>query len=95
MIIKMDHKYQPYIQWSQAPGTDTGKRAWIQRRDSEGDWAKTPGGRYLNFARTNGENGGPSAPVDFPIFSELTDEQILIAFVSHIRGLTEHNPFFR
>lgn len=77
--IQRDGNQQPYIQWQhgQAPGY---KRAWIQRRTGEKDWAKT--GRYLNVVRTEGPDSGPSGnATDFPIFCDLPDEQVLQAFV--------------
>src|SRR5919108_4279406 len=86
MNIERDTKGQPFIEWQQAPGGY--KRAWIQRKsDSEKDWAKT--GRYLNVVRIEQLGGGPAGnPTDFPIFSELPDEQILIAFVAAVAAIT-------
>jgi hypothetical protein len=83
--IHKDGKGQPYIQWEQAPGG--WKRAWIQTKDGEGDWAGTK--RYLNVVRTASADGGPSGnATDFPIFSELPDEQILEAFVAAVCAVT-------
>jgi hypothetical protein len=70
MIVRMkdiqrDGKGQPFIQWEQAPGG--WKRAWIQTKDGDADWAGTK--RYLNVVRTSSAEGGPSGnATDFPIF---------------------------
>lgn len=91
MRIKKDGKGQPYIQWEQ-PGIGSQqnqvayKRAWIQKRHDETDWAGTV--RYLNVVRCN-EQGHPSGnPADFPIYNELPDEQILLAFVYATNAIT-------
>ncbi len=88
MKIQRDAKDQPYIEWEQAPGGY--KRAWIQRKaDSTRDWANAPDRRYLNVVRVAGPGIGPAGnATDFPIFSELSDEQILIAFVSAVSAIT-------
>jgi hypothetical protein len=83
--IFRDQKGQPCIEWEQAKGCY--KRAWIQRKDDpDKDWAGT--GRYLNVVRceTPGHPGGN--PTDFPISSDLSDEQILQAFVSAVCAIT-------
>lgn len=88
LSINFDTKNQPYIEWEQAP---TGfKRAWIQRKtDPEKDWANTPSGRYLNVVRIDRRGGGPAGnATDFPIFSDLSDEQILYAFVLSVSSIT-------
>jgi hypothetical protein len=84
--IRRDRKGQAYIQWEQAPGGY--KRAWIQHKGAdEKDWAET--GRYLNVVRTTGPDSGPAGnATDFPIFSELPDEQILEAFVAAVCAVT-------
>ncbi|MGA3071866.1 MAG: hypothetical protein ABSD43_16795 [Terracidiphilus sp.] len=84
--IRKDQKGQPYIQWEQAPGGF--KRAWIQHKDAEEkDWAGT--GRYLNVVRTAGKDSGPAGQAtDFPISSDLPDEQILEAFVAAVCAVT-------
>ena len=86
--IQRDTKGQPFLEWEQAPGGY--KRAWIQRKtDPEKDWAGTPDGRYLNVVRIERRGGGPAGnPTDFPIFSPLSDEQILEAFVSVVSAIT-------
>lgn len=85
ITIQRDGKGQPYIQWEQAPGG--WKRAWIQKKDGEGDWAGTK--RYLNVVRAANADSGPSGnATDFPIFSNLPDEQILEAFVIAVCAVT-------
>lgn len=89
MEIKRDQKEQPYIEWEQAPGGY--KRAWIQTKDvpSEQNWADVPDGRYLNVVRIEKLGGGPKGnATDFPIFSNLSDEQILLAFVTSVSAIT-------
>jgi len=85
--IRKDNKGQSYIQWEQVEGSGGWKRAWIQHRDAAADWAES--GRYLNVVRTEGPDSGPSgSATDFPIFSKLTDEQILEAFVASVCAIT-------
>jgi hypothetical protein len=86
--IQRDTKGQPFIEWQQAPGGF--KRAWIQRKtDAEKDWACTPEGRYLNVVRVEALGAGPAGnATDFPIFSSLSDEQILLAFVASVSAIT-------
>ncbi len=88
MNIQQDTKGQPFIEWEQAPGGF--KRAWIQRKtDLEKDWAHAREGRYLNVVRIESLGAGPAGnATDFPIFSELPDEQILQAFVSSVCAIT-------
>src|SRR5438270_5152824 len=83
--IQYDGNNQPYIQWQQ--GTRGYKRAWIQHREGPADWAGTR--RYLNIARTEGPESGPGGnATDFPIFSELDNEQVLEAFVAAVCAIT-------
>lgn len=86
MNIERDTKGQPYIEWEQAQGGY--KRAWIQKKaDPAKDWAKS--GRYLNVVRVEKPGVGPAGnATDFPIFSDLPDEQILIAFVTSVSAIT-------
>ena len=86
MKIRRDTKDQPFIEWEQAPGGY--KRAWIQRKDDpDKDWAGS--GRYLNVVRVEALGAGPAGnATDFPIFSELSDEQILEAFVASVSAIT-------
>ena len=83
--IQRDGSGQSYIQWEQAPGG--WKRAWIQHKEGDKDWAKT--GRYLNVCRT-GTATGPHRgnPTDFPIRSQLSDEQVLESFVAAVCAVT-------
>jgi len=86
MNIKRDKKGQPYIEWEQAPGGY--KRAWIQVKDDpDKDWAGV--GRYLNVVRIEALGEGPAGnATDFPIYSDLPDEQILEAFVTSVSAIT-------
>jgi hypothetical protein len=86
--IHKDSLGQPFIEWEQAPGGF--KRAWVQRKhDTDKDWASTPQARYLNVVRISALGGGPAGnPTDFPIFSSLSDEQLLEAFVSSVSAIT-------
>jgi hypothetical protein len=91
MNIKKDGKGQPYLEWEigydAAQGRGGFKRAWIQHREADKDWAST--GRYLNVVRVDEYDKGPSGnATDFPIFSKLSDEQILIALVSSVCAIT-------
>lgn len=87
MKIKKDGKGQPYVAWRQARGGY--KRAWIQRRGGTRDWAHAPGGRYLNIVRTKVLGGPPRGnATDFPIFSDLSDDALLLAFVGSACALT-------
>jgi len=83
--IQRDGKGQPFIQWEQAPGGF--KRAWIQTKEGDADWAKS--GRYINVVRTATIDSGPAGnATDFPIFTMLPDEQILEAFVAATCAVT-------
>ena len=85
MEVKFDGNGHPYLQWEQSPGD--WKRAWIQHRSGDKDYAGC--GRYLNVVRTGSADGGPAGnATDFAIHSKLEDEQVLIAFVASVRGLT-------
>ena len=87
MKIKLDGKNQPYVEWEIGPGGF--KRAWIQTRTPDMDWAKIPGRRYLNVVRVEDFDKGPAGnATDFPIFSELPDEQVLVAFVQAVCAIT-------
>ncbi len=87
MKIYRDGKDQPYIDW--AVGTNGFKRAWIQRRGPDKNWAECPESRYLNVVRVEGLHTGPSGnATDFPIYSDLSDEQILIAFVHAVSAIS-------
>jgi hypothetical protein len=85
MRIFKDNNGSSCIAWEQPPHGS--KRAWVQRRSGEKDWAGT--GRYLNVARTEVFEGGPSGnATDFPIYSDLSDDQILEAFVTSVCAIT-------
>ena len=86
MKIYHDTKGQPFLQWVQA--ADGYKRAWIQRREGDNDWAST--GRYINVVRCAGPTRSPSGnPTDFPVFNnQLSDAQVLHAFVHAICAAT-------
>ncbi len=85
VYIQRDGNGQPYIQWQQFG--EGFKRAWIQQRSGDKDWAET--GRYLNVVAAHGLTGGPAGnATDFPIFSNLPDEQVLEAFVAAVCGIT-------
>lgn len=86
MNVLTDSKGQSFIEWKQAPGGY--KRAWIQHKfDPSKDWAST--GRYLNVVRIESLGGGPAGnATDFPVFSQLTDEQVLVAFVASVCAIT-------
>jgi hypothetical protein len=84
MEIQQDSKGQLFVEWQQASGA---KRAWIRHADSETDWART--GRYINVVRIEELGTGPAGhSTDFPIFNSLPDEQVLIAFVAAVCGIT-------
>ena len=84
MEIQRDGHRQPYVEWDQGQGAY--KRAWIQERFGRRDWAGTR--RYLNVVRcqTPGHPGGN--PTDFPIYNDLPDEQVLLAFVHATNAIT-------
>jgi hypothetical protein len=85
--IHRDKKNQPYIQWEQAPVPGGYKRAWIQHRSGDADWAGT--GRYLSVVRAEGPDSGPAGnATDFPIWSTATDFEVLEAFVSAVCAIT-------
>jgi len=85
--IATDSLGQPYIEWAQADGPAAYKRAWIQRKTDEKDWAGT--GRYLNVVRIDQNRPGIGGnPTDRPIFCDLPDEQVLEAFVAAVCAVT-------
>lgn len=73
--IQTDGLGQSYIEWAQIPNPDPDcyKRAWIQTREGDKDWAGT--GRYLNVVRIDrnrpGLGGSPTDFRFFPIFLML------------------------
>jgi hypothetical protein len=90
MRVDMDKQQQPMIEWQMA-GVGW-KRAWIQdRTGTDKDWAGT--GRYLNVVRVESPFTGPGGnATDFPIWSQLSDEQILEAFVQSVCAVTGCEP---
>ncbi len=85
MRLNRDGKNQLFIAWAQ--GKHGFKRAWIQHRSGYRDWART--GRYINVVRTQGLGSPPRGnSTDFPIFTDLPDDQALIAFVVSVCGAT-------
>ncbi|WP_146094305.1 hypothetical protein [Xanthomonas arboricola] len=86
MIILRDSLNQPYIEWAQGPNGF--KRAWVQDRSgTDKDWAAS--GRYINVVRIERLGTGPAGnATDFPVFSPLLDEQLLIAFVTGVSAIT-------
>jgi hypothetical protein len=87
MNFKRDGLGQVYLEWEVGPGGF--KRAWVQHREPDKDWANAPGGRYLNVVRVTAYDTGPAGnATDFPIFSKLSDQQILLAFVTSVCAIT-------
>ena len=84
--IHKDGNGQPYVEWSQGCGGY--KRAGIRHpTDPDKDWAGV--GRDLNVVRVEEPHRGPAAnSTDFPISSDLDDEQILVAFVTAVTSIT-------
>lgn len=82
MKIHFDKQSPPQIciTWAQAEGDGGEKRAWVQHRTGDKDWAGNE--RYINVVRVVG--GRPSGnSTDFPIrhSSAISDREALIAFV--------------
>jgi hypothetical protein len=87
--IETDSKGQRYIEWAQNENLPDGyKRAWIQHKtEPDKDWAGTK--RYLNVVRIDRNRPGAGGnPTDFPIFSDLPDDQVLEAFVAAVCAVT-------
>ena len=84
MEIQRDGNGQPYVEWDQGQGAF--KRAWRQERSGDRDWAGT--GRYLNIVRCENPGRPGGNPTDFPIYNELPDKQILLAFVYAANAVT-------
>ena len=87
--IQKDGNDQNYIEWEQVSGAF--KRAWIQIRPPEKDWAGSKGRRYLNVVRCQSEGHPGGNPTDFPIWNDLPDEDILRAFVHSVSAITGAN----
>lgn len=88
MKIQRDSKDQPFIEWQQSENGF--KRAWVQRKPgTDKDWANAQDGRYLNVVRVERPGAGPAGnATDFPISSTLSDEEILVAFVTAVTDIT-------
>lgn len=90
--IQRDTNDSPYIEWRQAidaKGLPHIKRAWIQNRaGKDTDWAGV--GRYLLVARVEGR--APLRGPDFPVATDLSDEEALIAFVTKLHEVTGWEP---
>ncbi len=87
MNMHTDTLGQFQITWDQVLGY--AKRAWLQHRTGENDWAGT--GRYLNVVRMRGDGSGMIGgnATDFPIFRrDISDEQVLKAAVYAVNVLT-------
>jgi hypothetical protein len=84
----VDGKGQTMVEWEVGDGG--WKLAWVQNRHgTDKDWAST--GRYLNVVRAEGPGKGPGGnATDFPIYCDLSDRQILAAFVHSVSAITGH-----
>lgn len=82
--IQKDGNGQAYIEWEQVEGAY--KRAWIQARTGDKDWAGS--GRYLNVCRCQAKGRPGGNPTDFPIWNDLPEEDILRAFVHSVSAIT-------
>lgn len=73
-------------EWSH--GANGFERAWIQDRAGiDKDWADS--GRKLTVVRIERPDAAPGGnATDFPAFSQLPDEQRLIAFVTAVSAIT-------
>ena len=88
-----DGKGQRYVEWEIYQGIF--KRAWIQHRIGDNDWAGT--GRYLNVVRVEAPNAGPKGQAaDFPVYlpiAQMSDDQMLSAFVYSVCAVVgRQNP---
>jgi transcriptional regulator with XRE-family HTH domain len=87
MLRGIDRNGHHYIAWKVSMGRGEHKRAWVEHRTGAKDWAGTR--RYLNVVRTESLKGGPKGnATDFPITSDLSDEQVLEAFVTATCAIT-------
>jgi hypothetical protein len=72
------------VEWDRGAGGRA--RAWISRRPPEKDWAGS--GRYLNATRIDEPGGGPRGTgLDYPIWNDLPDDDILRAFVTGVSAI--------
>ena len=84
MKVNKDSNGHLYVEWCQAG--DAYKRAWVQHKTGEKDWANTK--RYLNVVRCNTPGHPGGNPTDFPIFNDLSDAQVLLSFVYAVNAIT-------
>ena len=87
METQTDGKGQPYIKWMQCEGRY--KRAWIIVKSGDHDYAKA--GRYLQIGPCDADGKPKGNSIDLPIFSKLSDEQTLFAFVHAVNAITGMN----
>ena len=84
MVLATDKQGQKLIEWDRGAGRYA--RAWIMHRYGDSDWAGT--GRYLNAAPIKAPGKGPAGTgLDFPIYGEQKDEDILRAYVASVRAV--------
>lgn len=90
MTIRKDGLGQPYIQWEFSPGHF--RRVWVRYPNKcEKNYAST--GRYLCVVRTATLNSGTGGNLtDFPIFSDVSDDDALLAFVRAVDEVTKRAP---
>jgi hypothetical protein len=73
-----------YVEWDRGAGGWA--RAWIKHRPADKDWAGAE--RYLNAARIEQPGGGPRGnSLDYPIWNNLSDDDILRAFVTSVSAI--------
>ncbi len=89
MEIQWDGNNCPYIEWEQIPGIY--KRAWV-RIPTKGEKDGAGTGRYINVVRCNAPGRLGGNPADFPIFNDLPNEQVLLAFVHSVNAITGRRP---
>lgn len=65
MEIQEDGNGSLYVEWQQKPGIY--KRAWVQHRTDEKDWAGTV--RYLQVVRCNEKKGDQAEILQIFLFS--------------------------
>ena len=85
MKFGTDQKAQTTVEWDRGAGGLA--RAWIMDRSgTSNDWAGC--GRYLNAARIEAPGGGPAGQgLDFPIYSKLSDKDVLRAYVVAVSAI--------
>ena len=84
-----DTQGQLCLEWTHWPGQEgMHKRAWIQRRQPRGskDWAGAPEGRYVIVASLS-PDARPLQGPDFPVFSDLSDKEVLMGIANAITGV--------